>query len=54
MERKKKIINTFLNYQSGYLDRGNDMYTASQLAAFNTKEDYNISTSELTNILENK
>lgn len=46
------IKDTFLNYQTMYLNRGLDAYTASQFAATATKVDMNIDKNQLIAALE--
>lgn len=48
----KSIKDTFLNYQSMYLERGLDAYAASQFAATATKLDMNIDKKQLIAALE--
>ena len=48
----KTIKDTFLNYQTMYLNRGCDAYTASQFAANATKFDMNIDKKQLIAALE--
>lgn len=47
----KKIRDTFLNYQSHYLEINGDHYTATQMAAIATENDFGITQEKLMKIL---
>lgn len=53
-EIRKKIRDTFLNYQEMYQKRFGDCYTAVQMASIATRTDFGLSKNELIRILENE
>ena len=50
---RKKIRDTFLDYQRMYFKRFGDRYTAIQLASIATREDFRLSKDELIGVLNN-
>ena len=52
-EKYNKIRDMFLTRQEIYRDRGLDVYTSIQLAAQDTKLEFNITREELNSILNN-
>lgn len=55
MKKDRKIIrDTFLDYQRMYFKRFGDRYTAIQMAAIATREDFGLSKDELIGMLSNE
>ena len=55
MKKDRKIIrDTFLYYQRMYFKRFGDRYTAVQMAAIATREDFGLSKDELIVVLNNE